>query len=172
MRWTKLKKEIELRFCDSLKNRLEIFSTRYGNCTCGHAWLVLDKKLIANFCTRAFWNTNPVWDEEMNKFVVGNNDRIDKKTYNNLYNEYGELSRQDVYQSCWMFLHEIPIDEALFSKNPLIQTLAIVDSRIGKRRLRKIDKVELHPLAKKLYLERINKEAVNASFYHNTNPDF
>lgn len=154
MRWSKLKHEIELRFCDSLKKRLAIYSTAYGNCTCGHAWIELDKKIIANFCTRAFWNTKPVWNEEKNKFVVGDAEN-DTKKYEELLNSYGELSRQGVYESCWEYLHELSIEEALLSDNPLIQTLSMADKRVGKRRLAKIEKEKLHPLAKKVYEERM-----------------
>jgi len=71
MKWSKLKSEIEKKICDDLKNRVSINSTRYGNCTCGHAWITLDKEVIVNFCTMAFWNTKPKFDKEKHKFVHG-----------------------------------------------------------------------------------------------------
>ena len=126
MRWSKLKHEIESRFCDSLKNRLEIYSTAYGACTCGHAWITLDKNVIANFCTRAFWNTQPVWSKEKSRYVAGNHTNPDNLKYKSLLNEYGELSRQDVYDSCWQFLHDLSIEEALLSDNPLIRIIRVI----------------------------------------------
>ena len=141
-----------------MKNRLAIYSTTYGNCTCGHAWITLDKKVIANFCTRAFGNTKPVWDKEKNKLVRGTKEIKNNGKYDELFNDYGELSRQNVYESCWDYLQEISIEEALLSDNLLIQALSVADKRVGKRRLKKIDKEKLHPLAKIIFEERIKSE--------------
>ena len=159
MRWSKLKSEIESRFCESLRKRVSINSTRYGNCTCGHAWLTLDKKVIANFCTRAFWNNGPEFDQNRNKYVVvGNREFEEKGKYQKLFNDYGELSRQNVYESCWTYLHDLSIEEALLSSDPIIQSLSVIDKRVGKRRIKKINKSELHPLAKKLIETRLKAE--------------
>lgn len=157
MRWTKLKSEIESNFCDSLKNRISINSTRYGNCTCGHAWITLDKKIIANFCTRAYWNK----DLEQRK-NTNNSEEIleDNKKYNKQFVNYGEMNRQDVYTACWEFLHEISIEEALKSDDLLIRSLAIIDNRVGKRRLKELKTENLHPLSKKLFDERVKIEDI------------
>lgn len=161
MRWTKLKSKIESRFCDSMKKRVSINSTRYGACTCGHAWITLDKKLIANFCTRAFWNTNPVFDEKTGRWVHGEMINEKNKKYDNLKNTYGELSRQDVYESCWAYIHDLSIEQAVLSDNPLIQSLAMIDKRLGKRKIKEIDIKLLHPLANRLLKERIEAEKIN-----------
>nr|WP_320051244.1 hypothetical protein [uncultured Desulfuromonas sp.] len=158
MKWSKLKSEIESMFCDSLRKRVSINSTRYGNCTCGHAWITLDKKIVANFCTMAFWNTSPVFDEEQGKFVAGENRPRGATKYDKQFVKYGEMSRQDVYESCWKFVHELGIDDALNSDEPLIQTLAVIDRRVGKSRLRQIEDLKLHPLAKKLLETRLESE--------------
>ena len=156
MKWSKLKSEIEKRFCPILTHRVSIHSTAYGNCTCGHAWITLDKVVIANFCTRAFLNTRPVFDQNTGKYVKDDISNIDNKKYKKQYVEYGELSRQDLYKACWEYLHNLSIDEALKSDDPLIQTLAVIDSRVGTRRIKKINQGKLHPLALKLLKERIS----------------
>ena len=69
--------------------------------------------------------------------------------------EYGELSRQGAYQACWDFIHKLSIEEALRSDNPLIQSLAVVDYRLGKKRLTGLKQEQLHPLAEKLLLLRL-----------------
>lgn len=158
MRWSKLKAEIESRFCDSMKNRLSINSTAYGACTCGHAWISLDKEVIANFCTMAFWKTEPHFDPEKGRFLHGERINENNKKYEKFENAYGELSRQDVYGACWEYVHDLSIDQAISSKDPLIQSLAMVDRRLGKRRLREIDDSSLHPLAKRLLHERMLAE--------------
>ena len=160
MRWSKLKSEIESGICDSLKKRISIHSTAYGACTCGHAWITMDKEVIANFCTRAFWNTGPKFDESKGRFVSGEIPEGKNKKYEKQFVDYGEMSRQDVYKACWEFLNNLSIEEAISSDDPLIQSLAVIDKRIGKRRLQKLAKEGLHPLARKLFDERLKVESI------------
>jgi hypothetical protein len=147
MKWSKLKSEIENRFCESLKKRVSINSTAYGACSCGHAWITLDKVIIANFCTRAYYNNE-------------SGQVTDNGKYDNLKNTYGELSRQDIYESCWSYVHELSIEEALESEDPLIQTLSVIDKRVGKRRLVQLNAEEMHPLASHLFKERLTAENI------------
>jgi hypothetical protein len=147
MRWTKLKQLVEQGFAKSLAKRLTINSAAYGACTCGHAWLALDKIVIANFCTRAYWNHRMGYPPEH-----------PNKMYVDQFASYGEMSRQDAYKACWDFVHSLPINDALHDTDPLIQTLAVVDGRLGKRRLSEIDPATLHPLARTLLLERLRAE--------------
>ena len=64
--------------------------------------------------------------------------------------EYGEISRQHVYDSCWEFIHDLSIEEALDDDDPVIQSLVVMDKRLGKRRLKQIANSDLHPLARAL----------------------
>lgn len=141
MKWSKLKKLVEDRFAPSLQGRVAIFSTQYGNCHCGRAWLTVDGEEVANFCTRAKHQ--------------GLLDRVDPPL------GYGEISRQDAYAACWAFVHDLSIDESLADSDPLVQTLAVLDSRVGKRRLKTIDPVPLHPLAQKFLSLRLEGEGVS-----------
>ena len=148
MRWSGLKRRVEDNFAPSLKGRLTINSAAYGACTCGHAWLTLDSRVIANFCTRASGNLN----------YRGMPDRINKM-YAGQLTGYGEISRQDAYRACWAFVHSLTIDAALKDEDPLVQTLAVADARLGRRRLNEIDAASLHPLAGKLLSERLKAES-------------
>lgn len=164
MKWSKLKALVEEKFSPSLENRISIYSTRYGNCTCGHAWLTLDKEIIANFCTMAFWNRangdfyrkNDRWVSDSN--IPNNVSEKQKMSYGEM--EYGELSRQDAYLACWEFVHQLKVDEAINSEDPLIQSLATLDKRLGKKKLKCIDESTLHPLAKKLLAVRLKAEGL------------
>lgn len=149
MRWSKLKQLVEQRFAPGLAKRLTINSAAYGACTCGHAWLTLDGEVIANFCTRAYWN------REMDLTPDKAN-----PMYAHQSASYGEMSRQDAYKACWAFVHDLPIEQSLFEDDPLIQTLAVVDKRLGRRRLGKIDLAVLHPLARRLLEERLRIEGL------------
>jgi hypothetical protein len=152
MRWSKLKQRVEDNFAENIKSRISIHSTAYGGCTCGHAWLTLDGEIIANFCTRA----------QYNRYEFGLKDRDrglsteQENRYKNQFVEYGEISRQDVYAACWAFIHELSFEDSLTSDDPLIQTLAVLDKRLGKRRFKQVGENTLHPLARKLFETRVS----------------
>ena len=55
------------------------------------------------------------------------------------------------------------LDEALSSDNPIIQSFAVLDKRLGKRRLKLMDRSTLHPLVVKLLDLRLECEQVNQS---------
>ncbi len=159
MRWSKLKKLVEDRFAPDLKGRATINSAAYGNCQCGHAWLSVDQQIVANFCTRAFWN-RALGDEDSLRVeddrwvsdapVPESVTPAQARGYGEM--AYGELSRQDAYQSCWEFVHDLAVEDALISNDPLIQSLAVLDSRLGRRRLLRLqaDTTQLHPLARRM----------------------
>ena len=162
MKWTKLKQLVEQRIAPSIRSRFAINSAAYGDCSCGHAWITLDKKVVANFCTRAFWNIPRKFDDSARKWVSKDpelTNGIPSPNDKNLTN-YGELSRQDAYQACWEFVHDLSIDDALSSEDPLVQSLAVIDSRVGKRKLKMINVDTLHPLACKLFEERCLAEGL------------
>ncbi len=143
MKWSKLKSLIEGRFSQKLKGRVNIHSTCYGKCSCGRAWITIDGKEIANFCTRAYYNKQDDVPYEPNKDSV--------KAYNDSPVEYGEFSRQDIYETCFEFIHSISVDEALSRNDPLLNSLAILDKKKGKCKLKVIDPSSLHPLVQVLF---------------------
>ena len=149
MRWSGLRALVVGRFAPELRGRLDIHSTRYGNCSCGHAWLTFDGNVIANFCTRA------------NFIADGYESGATKQNpmYRSQFADFGELSRQDAYQSCWAFIHELSIEQAMADDDPLIQSLAVADGSVGKRRLAQIDEEKLHRLA--VHILRIRKSELS-----------
>lgn len=136
MRWSGLRAAVIERFAPELRKRLDIHSTAYGNCSCGHAWLTFDGEVIANFCTRAHFIASGMEASSAKQNAM----------YRRQFADFGELSRQDAYQACWAFVHELSIEQALNDDDPLIQSLAVADARIGKRRLAQLDVTKLHRL--------------------------
>lgn len=151
MKWSKLKKTVEERFADSVRGKVHIYSTRYssnGNrCKCGRAWLTYNGEQIANFETilnlrRSFIIREPL--TECGHVAIESGMRRPDKLV-----ERGEFSRFHLHEACCQFL-QLSIDNALNSANPLIQGLAFLDARVGKRRLAALETIELHPLSKAL----------------------
>jgi hypothetical protein len=147
VRWSKLRSLIREGFAQSIRGRIDIHSTRYGNCSCGHAWVTLDGDVIANFCTLAHYIAQGM---ESASAKVGT-------TPAHQFAEFGELSRQDAYEACWEFVHTLSIDAALADPDPLVQTLAVLDARVGKRRLARLAGEDFHRLA--AVLLGVRKEA-------------
>ncbi len=148
MRWSKLRSLVLEGVVESLRGRLDINNTRYGH-DMGHVWLTLDGAVIANFCASAaaIKMSEPSW--------------IPRNTmYKRQLLEFGEMSRADACAACWTFIHDLSIEEALSNPDPLIQSLAVIDHRLGKRRLRRIRPEQLHPLAAKLLEVRIEAECL------------
>ena len=136
---------VEDNFVPALKPRIAIHSAAYGACTCGHAWLTLDGEVIANFCTRAYYN-RAYYNRQMDRSIGAE----EARRYEDPLVEYGEMSRQDVYEACWLFVHDLSFDDAIKSDDPLIQALMVLDKRLGTRRMATLDIAKLHPLAHKL----------------------
>lgn len=137
-------------FAESLRDRVDIQSTRYGSCSCGHAWLTLDGEVIANFCTRAHYIAQAM---EPSSAKIGT-------TARHQFAEFGELSRQDAYKACWEFVHSLSIEAALADPDPLVQSLAVLDKRVGKRRLAQLEPPRFHRLAQVLLKVRNEAEGL------------
>ena len=167
MRWSKLRALVENRFDPEIRNNISISSAAYGSCSCGHLWITIDKKIVANFCTRAFYNRH-LYQERRPKIFGGGKNPCPIPPYITVSNnakygevDYGEMSRQGAYSSCWEFIHTLHIDNAISSDNPLIQSLAVLDKRVGQQRLIAMQRKVLHPLFKCLLDYRLSKQSIH-----------
>ena len=140
MQWSQLKKRVESNFCEELKNRVTLFSTWYkqgGSPERGRAAVLLDKTEIYEANTDK-WLMNKVNNQEQNDSTL-----IERYEFHKLLEEYLNQS----------------IEESLLSKHELIQGLAIIDKRLGKRRLLNMNKIESE-FIKKLYKVRCEIEGI------------
>lgn len=165
MKWSKLKYNIESRFADSVRGRVEIFSTRYNkpNSSTGRGWITIDGVEIANFSTmksgeiyRCVYHEATPTDCKTHPAV-----RMEDRTPGALIEE-GEFSRFDLHNCCFDYLN-LSIEEALDHPSPIVNFLAMLDGRLGKRRLTKFDTNKLHPLVRKLYEFRAQCEGVKTN---------
>ena len=157
MRWSKVKKLVEDRFAPSIKGRVQIYSTAY-RCSCGRGWFTIDGKEVADLSTfakgnryRWFWYETKDMDYTMPP-PISDEERI----HGNLV-EYGEFSRFDLHKACWEFLHS-NVHECLRSENPLIQALATLDVKVGKNKLKAMEKENIHPLPARFLRLRIEAQ--------------
>lgn len=158
MKWSKLKKTIEDNFADCVKGRVHIFSTRYttGSYFMVRGWITIDKEEIANFstpdnCNKFGWNTPDI------------NERISPEDRTEgLAAEKGEFSRSDFTDACFEYIN-MNIDASASSENPIIRSFAMLDKRLGKRRLKLLkvqDRTDKHPLVLKMLDLRLECEKI------------
>lgn len=173
MRWTKTKALVENLLCEKLQNRLSIYATSY-NTAVGEQrriWITLDGNEIFNASSASFlMEHDKLWEDVKRKtrkpfpeclyeyypeFVGKINDMdysmliLEQQSIFNVYRVYDAFVQ---YPNC-------SIEEALSSENVIIQSLAMVDKRLGKRRLNNlIINSDSHPLVLMFYQLRCNIE--------------
>ncbi|WP_404396270.1 hypothetical protein [Pseudoalteromonas phenolica] len=155
MQWSKLKKNIESFFADSVKGRVELRSVRYNKThdNEGRGYITIDKEEIASFCTISTWNKEYEIATELRN-ISGSTDFRNPEHQVEYYQAYeqadditkkqGLHSQYDFYNSLNEYL-SLSIDEALESNNDLIKALTILDRRLGKRRVAQLKGHYSHP---------------------------
>lgn len=158
MRWSKVRKLVEESFAESVRGRVMVHSTR-NICDCGYARIEVDGKPLAIFDTvvslgrfRSQYHEASNVDPRIAHAAI----RDDERTTGALV-EPGEFSRQDFYMACWEYL-DSSVNDSLASANPLIVSLAVLNARVGKQRLRRMSGTKLHPLTRALLEFRVEAE--------------
>lgn len=163
MRWTKLKQKVESRFADSVRGRVQIGSTQYRKPRSegGRGWIRVDGEEIANFSTvdSGQIHGSVFHETSAQDYPKHAGPKSEDRAEGNLV-ERGEFSRYDLHEACFTALN-LGIDDALSSHHPLIQALAVLDRRLGKRRLRADDLHLEHPLPRFLLQLRRRAEGVS-----------
>jgi hypothetical protein len=151
MRWSKVRKLVEDSFAESVRGRITVHVANYPRvrsrfCNCSYGWLAIDGRPLVHTDTHL-----------ANKLVRSN----DYLTTDAEYEEPSELPSRlpgDLSYACWEYLHS-SVSESLASPNPLIASLAVLNARVGKQRLRRMAGAKLHPLTRALLDFRLQAEA-------------
>lgn len=139
MQWSKRKKKAEEFFSASVKGRVELRSTSYREAhdQVGRGYITFDKREIWSMCTLKFFATeyeriNEVKDRE------GLAPYEAQKIAHKELAARGEVGQYGYYRSLDEYCNS-SIEVSLTSDDLLIRCLAMLDARIGKRRLRSLD---------------------------------
>jgi hypothetical protein len=163
MKWSKLKQTIEDKFADSVKGRVEIFSTRYNkpNSSAGRGWITVDGKQLVNFSTMKSGEIYRCIYHEATPTNCVTHPAVQEadRTPGQLVEE-GEFSRFDLHECCFEYLN-FTVEQGLAHESPLINLLAVLDKRLGKRRLPLLKEQKLHPLVKNLLDFRLETEGLS-----------
>lgn len=178
MKWTKVKKDMGNLICGKLKHRLSIHLTKY-NVSRGERtriWITLDKKEVFNASSAEYlMEHDNLWEKVKKKTSKPFPDclyecfpefigKVNDMDYTARILEYRGIFNVDHVYDAFIQYPQLSIARALNSENVISQALALVDRRLGKRRLEdlKYDS-HVHPLIMQFYELRCEVENIKPS---------
>jgi len=169
-KWSKLKKSVESLFAEKVRGRVELRAVGYHHAHDGdgRGYITIDGEEVWSFCSFVAWKAQ--WELTRGAKLTDELYTILAKEggvargLDRLANEKriagGVLKNSEYFG----FLHDylsMSHLEALESNNILFLALAILDRRLGKRRIPDLgDRYQAHPLLKRLYAFRCEVEGV------------
>lgn len=169
MQWSRLKSKVEAFFAPSVKGRVELRAASYRGAhdQTGRGYITVDGKEIWNMCTLSFWGAEyPRID-----FIAqeqGVSARAAQVIADAQLEQEGVLSQWGFYRALESYCNS-SINASLCSTNPLIKSLAMLDSRTGKRRLEKLDVLAEHPMVHFFFKLRCEAEGISLTS-HSSRP--
>lgn len=134
--WAGLNRQLADLLCDELRERLSYFLSRYHKVhnSYGRAAIRLDKRELVCFSWIEMYHQETDLHEVWEETGVWDSDDLNLKKK---WDENATYHDMDFLSAAISFL-QMPIMEALYSDNYIVQIFAILDRRVGKRTLRKI----------------------------------
>jgi hypothetical protein len=157
MQWSRLKQQVESLFAPSLQGRVElrVATYRYGHENVGRGIVVVDGRELIDFCTFRYWN------ERKRLISEGALSEVTEEDVETALQQAGTLGQYDFFEALTTYL-ALPINEVLSSDNIVISCMAMIDRRIGKRRLSQISTDQIqHPAVRQLYELRCAVEGLS-----------
>ena len=149
--WTKLSQDVENRYAACVKDRVRLYMTRYRK---AHdealaASLHIDGAKVLDFSYMIY--CRETWYAAQSGVIFELRPKC--------------AADRDVFQvddvwSAFMHLRDDSIDAALTSQCPLKRALSILDARVGKRRLTKINVIDETQLVQRLWYLRCSSEGI------------
>jgi hypothetical protein len=169
MQWSKLRSTVESRFAPALGRRVTLHQARYRYTReeVGRVWISVDGRDSASFATGAA--ARDTGDEAvrlLDEHDARETTAADEQAAADASataRASGVYSDRDAIAELRAFL-SMPVEEALASPSPLLRALAVLDARVGKRRLAALAAApDLHPLVRTLLAVRCDAEGVRVA---------
>jgi hypothetical protein len=160
MKWSSLKSKVEAFFASSLNGRVELRATRYREAhdQTGRGYITVDGKEVWNMCTLSFWGA-----EYPRIHTIKQEQQISAAAAHVIVDvqleEEGVLSQWGFYRALEDYCNS-SIESSLGSANPLVKSLALLDARVGKRQLKKLDVSTQHPMVQFFFKLRCEAEGI------------
>jgi hypothetical protein len=143
MQWSKLKSRVKALISPEFRNRIDFHVTSYRGSHDGAdtVWITVDGERVFS-CSHYPYERGEA--EEYYKGLRG-------EELKNTLREKAIHKPADFGNAMHLYL-DLPPGEALASPDPLVRAFAIVDRRMGKRGMKKLDELSMnHPLVKAFY---------------------
>ena len=151
MRWSQTQSRYYALLADTVRRRLQLHSTHYGpgvSSRQDRAWITWDGQEIASFATAPWLQCLRLLTERGASHEAALME----------LEEAGIFPRHALHTALELY-PLLPIDRLLGADEPLLRALAMLDRRLGTRRLRRIEPNALqHPLVVQLYQLRVAAE--------------
>lgn len=170
-RWTKRRQRAQELICDSLSGRIQLHHTSYNRShdRTGRCWITIDGMEVLNACYLNFQvrhyklatdiqemnHCSDYTDTEQRPGYFQASDDAERILHRQgVFSEYDFLTAIDEWTNT-------SIDGALASDNDLVRGFAMIDRRLGKRRLKQIVLLPQEPpIIHKLYELRCSAEGM------------
>ena len=161
MRWSKVRKLVEQSFAESVRGRVTVHGTLYSSytaCQCGRGWIAIDGKDRADMQSLLQWPHFQAIGRSTNEWGHPIIDAAER--HEGCLVEPGEFTRAQLFEACWDYIHSNP-HACLESDNHLIRSLAVLNAKVGKNRLKTVaESDDLHPLTRALLEFRMQCEGL------------
>lgn len=161
MIWSKMKKKMENEFLhEQVKNKLEFHFDRYRQSHDQHSAVVrvvYKGETVFKGNNLKEYLTYVNYSNKIRKETNCEVSEADNLAIAQMYNE-GIVSQMEFTDAMFDYFN-LSIEEALHHENPLIRSFALLDKRVGQRRLEKMDETSfVFPLEKICYDIRTNQK--------------
>ncbi|GGA90349.1 SF0329 family protein [Ornithinibacillus halotolerans] len=180
MQWSKTKTTLERFLCDKLKGRIQIYATIYRKSHDGpsRVWITFDKKEILSASDLTYVVKHEKLYQQMKEekqleeipYHPDWNDMFNSKERQELIkaSETAEqiMINQNIFGSYHLYVPfmeygSLSIEQAMNSDNVIIRAYSMLDRRLGKRRLEKLNfPTDTHPLIVHFYNLRCDVERI------------
>ena len=173
MKWSQLRKQIESRFAGAVAKRVALHTAHYRHAHDGdgRAWIEVDGQEVATMCHfqagRARWELAEqlrVANNPENRGAAG----LPRWIYDEaiaITQRAGVVSQAEFYRLLECYLQS-SINASLASTSPIARGLAVLDARVGKRRLKVLAAhPDEHPLVRMLVALRCEAEGIDPPSY-------
>jgi hypothetical protein len=174
MRWSKVRKLVRESFADSVRDHVDVHVTNADprgtawSDRCKQGWISVDGVVVAHtdpHRLRKLTLSLPSSDEDngSRQIILIVEPRARQKVPSGA--EVGSFL--DFQDACWEYLHS-NLNESLRSPDPFVSSLAVLNAKVGRTRLRRMSTWDLHPLTRaildfRLAAERDARTATRAS---------
>jgi hypothetical protein len=169
MKWSQLKSRLESFLAPSLAGRVALHQARYRYTheEVGRVWFTVDGREVGDFATHMGMRyRRQLTDQLMDERDAWGSTAAYMQAAAEVEQQLrarGEISDSTAIDLLEQYL-SMPFEDALTASSPLLRAMAMIDRRLGKRRLRSIRLTsDEHPLVRELYTVRCLVERVESS---------